>query len=449
MNQKKALLVCALVALAVVGAVFWNSGQKEEPVPESLAASTPVTPTPTASTPAPAVSAPAPAAAVKPEPAALVPTAPASSESASMAAAGSPIKIGYLATLTGEGATWGQHEREAALLAVKEVNEKGGLLGRPVELVCYDIKGKPEDAVNAIRRMIFDDKVVAVGGSNYSGIQLAVAPIAEAEKVPVVSSSATNPVVTVDPDTGKVRPYMFRITYTDPYQGMVIADYLIQKCGAKKLAILGDVGDAYSEGLTEFVKARANELKAENRFWAFRGGDVDFRAQLTEAKAWGADAVALTMLYKEMGLVIKQAAELDWKPFFMGGDGYSPNIFEIAGDAMEGTFWLYPMHNDDPKLTGLSTKFEKEYGRKPTEMLNMAFGYDILQMILHAIGTAGKAEGPAIRDAIENTKNLQVTHFTWTVDKTTHNPLNKPGAVLKAVGGKLEYLETWAPQANF
>jgi branched-chain amino acid transport system substrate-binding protein len=363
--------------------------------------------------------------------------------------AAEPIKIGYLATLTGEGATWGQHERDAATLAVKEVNEKGGLLGRPVELVCYDIKGKPEDAVNAIRRLIFEDKVVAIGGSNYSGIQLAVAPIADKEQIPVVSSSATNPTVTVNPDTGKVRPYMFRITYTDPYQGMIIADYLIKKCGSKKLAIIGDIGDAYSEGLTEFVKARADELKVENKFWAYRGGDVDFRAQLTEAKSWGADAVALTMLYKEMGLVIKQAAELDWKPLFMGGDGYSPNIMEIAGDAIEGTFWVYPMSEEDPRLAGLIGKFEKEYGRKPTEMLNMTFGYDISQMIFHAIATAGKAEGPAIRDALENTKDFEVTHFTWTVDKETHNPLNKPAAVLQVKGGKLLYLETWNPQTAF
>jgi len=188
----------------------------------------------------------------------------------------------------------------------------------------------------------------------------------------------------------------------------------------------------------------------ENKFWAFRGGDVDFRAQLTEAKAWGADAVALTMFYKEMGLVIKQAADLGWRPFFMGGDGYSPNIFEVAGvDNMEGTFWLYPMSNDDPRLAGLIGKYKQEYGKDPTEVLNAAFGYDILQMIIHGIETAGKAEGPAIRDAIENTKNLEVVHFTWTVDPETHNPLNKPGAILKAVGGEVVYVETWAPQTEF
>jgi branched-chain amino acid transport system substrate-binding protein len=298
--------------------------------------------------------------------------------------------------------------------------------------------------------LIVVDEVVAVGGSNYSSIQLAVAPIADNLKVPLMSSGATNPAVTVDPDTGKVRPYVFRIAYTDPYQGMVIADYLVKKCGAKKLAIIGDIGDPYSEGLTEFVKKRADELGVENRFWAFRSGDVDFRAQITEAKAWGADAVALTMLYKEMGLVIKQAADLDWRPFFMGGDGYSHSMFEIAGEEnMEGTLWLLPLSLEDPNLAGLLENFEKEYGRKATELENTVFGYDVLQMLFHAIETAGKAEPTAIRDAIENTQNLQVTHFVWTVDKETHNPLNKPGAILKITGGKLEYLETWDPQAAF
>ena len=173
--------------------------------------------------------------------------------------AAEPIRIGYMATLTGEGATWGQHEREGALLAVKDINAKGGVLGRPLELVCYDVKGKPEEGVSAIRRLIYDDKVVAIGGTNYSGIQLAIAPIAEKGQVPVIATAATNPTVTVDPNTGKVRPYMFRISYTDPYQGRVIADYLIKKCGAKKLAIIGDVGDAYSEGLTEFIRKTADE----------------------------------------------------------------------------------------------------------------------------------------------------------------------------------------------
>ena len=160
----------------------------------------------------------------------------------------------------------------------------------------------------------------------------------------------------------------------------------------------------------------------------------------------GADAVALTMLYKEMGLVIKQAAELDWKPLFMGGDGYSPNIAEIAGEALNGTFWVSSINIDDPMFDGMKEKYRAEYGKEATEIANTISAYDVLLMIAHAIETAGVAEGPAIKEAIENTKNLQVTHFNWTVDKETHNPLNKPGSVFEAKNGKLVFLEQWKPE---
>ena len=253
-----------------------------------------------------------------------------------MSFAAEPIKIGYIATLTGEGATWGQHERDGALLAVKDINAKGGVLGRPLELVCYDIKGKPEEAVIAVRRLMYEDKVAAVGGSNYSGIQIAVAPIADKAQVPIVSSTASNLAVTVDPDTGKVRPYMFRISYTDPYQGMVIADYLIKKCGAKKLAILGDIGDAYSEGLTEYVKKRADELGVENRFWAYRGGDVDFRAQLTAAKEWGSGCGCPDDALQRDGAGHQTGCRARLETVFYGGQRLQPQHVRDSGGSNGG-----------------------------------------------------------------------------------------------------------------
>jgi branched-chain amino acid transport system substrate-binding protein len=104
-----------------------------------------------------------------------------------------------------------------------------------------------------------------------------------------------------------------------------------------------------------------------------------------------------------MALVIKQAAEMGWKPYFMGGTGYSPNMFEIAGDAMEGTFWVYGLSGEEPSIAGLMAAFEKEYGRKATEPMNMAFGYDIILMFAHAITSAGSDDPTAIRGAIETT----------------------------------------------
>ena len=366
------------------------------------------------------------------------------------APSGEPIKIGYLATLTGDGSTWGQHERDGALLAVKELNEAGGVLGRPLELVYYDVRGRQEDAIQAARRLVHEDKVVAMGGTNYSGLNIATAPIVNAGQVPQIGTATTNPAVTVDPKTNTVRPYSFRMTYTDPYQGKVMADYLINKLGIKSAAVITDVGSDYSEGLKEFFTARFTELKGDLKgVWGFRGGDVDFRAQLTEMKATGAEAVALPILYKEMGLIMKQAAELDWKPLFIGGDGFSPSMHEIAGDAMEGSYWVYSMNLNTPEVKGLMARFQKEYGKPADEPSNVAYAYDLVTLIADAIKRAGRAEGPAIKDALENTKDLQLVHFKMTVDKETHNPLNKPAAMMIWKGEGLNFLEMWAPQDTF
>jgi len=366
------------------------------------------------------------------------------------APSGDPIKIGYLATLTGDGATWGQHERDGALLAVKELNEAGGVLGRPLELVYYDVRGRQEDAIQAARRLVHEDKVVAIGGTNYSGLNIATASVVTVAGVPQIGTASTNPAVTVDPKTGKVRPFTFRMSYTDPYQGKVMADYLINKLGVKSAAVITDVGSDYSEGLKEFFNARFKELNGELKgVWGFRGGDVDFRAQLTEMKATGAEAVALPILYKEMGLIMKQAAELDWKPIFIGGDGFSPSMHEIAGDAMEGSYWVYSMDLTNPQLIFLLSRFEKEYGRKAAEPSNVANSYDLITWVAESIKKAGKADPVAVRDAMENTKDLRLVHFSLTVDKETHNPLNKPAAMMIWKDRTFTFLEMWAPQDTF
>ena len=363
---------------------------------------------------------------------------------------GDPIKIGYLATLTGDGATWGQHERDGALLAIKELNEAGGVLGRPLELVYYDVRGRQEDAIQAARRLIHEDKVVAIGGTNYSGLNIAIASVVNSGEVPQIGTASTNPAVTVDPKTNTVRPYMFRLCYTDPYQGKVMADYLVNKLGVKSAAVITDIGSDYSEGLKEFFLARIEELGCEMKgVWGFRGGDVDFRAQLTEMKATGVEAVALPILYKEMGLIMKQAAELDWKPVFIGGDGFSPSMHEIAGDAMEGSYWVYSMDLGNPQMLYLLSRYEKEYGAPAAEPGNVAYAYDLVTWVADAIRRAGTADPKAIRDAMENTQNLRLVHFTLTVDKATHNPLNKPAAMMLWKNQLFNFLEMWAPQDKF
>ena len=115
------------------------------------------------------------------------------------------------------------------------------------------------------------------------------------------------------------------------------------------------------------------------------------------------------------------------------------------------------MNENDPGYKNIVAKYVKEYGYLPTEPSNVVYAYDVISVFADAIKRAGKAEGPAIRDAMDETKDLQLAHFKYTVDKATHNPLNKPAAMMKArpdaatrpLTEKLEFLEMWEPQDNF
>ena len=356
---------------------------------------------------------------------------------AGAAFAAEPIKIGYLAALTGDYAQYGITEVNMAKLVVGDINAKGGILGRQIELIPYDTKTRNEDAVNAVRRMIESDKVCAIVGANSSGINIATAPIVAKGKTPQISTVGTNPLVTVD-NKGKVRPYSFRICFTDPYQGTLAADVAFKDLGLKKAAILYNVGSDYAQGLREFfVKSYeklGGKIVADE---GFRETDVDFRAQLTKIKNSGADLLFLPGMGKDMALAIKQAQELGLKATVIGGDGYAEFMNEIAGPAMKGTYWVNHTYLEDPGMAPIFKRYKDVYKDDCKEFVNGTMAYDAMYWLIDAIKRAGKAEGPAIAKALEETKGLKLNHATLTVDPKTHNPLNKPGIILK-VGDDLK-----------
>lgn len=356
---------------------------------------------------------------------------------AGAAFAAEPIKIGYLAALTGDYAQYGITEVNMAKLVVGDINAKGGILGRQIELIPYDTKTRNEDAVNAVRRMIESDKVCAIVGANSSGINIATAPIVAKGKTPQISTVGTNPLVTVD-NKGKVRPYSFRICFTDPYQGTLAADLAFKDLGLKKAAILYNVGSDYAQGLREFfVKSYeklGGKIVADE---GFRETDVDFRAQLTKIKNSGADLLFLPGMGKDMALAIKQAQELGLKATVIGGDGYAEFMNEIAGPAMKGTYWVNHTYLEDPGMAPIFKRYKDVYKDDCKEFVNGTMAYDAMYWLIDAIKRSGKAEGPAIAKALEETKGLKLNHATLTVDPKTHNPLNKPGIILK-VGDDLK-----------
>ncbi|MEA4881452.1 MAG: ABC transporter substrate-binding protein [Synergistaceae bacterium] len=339
------------------------------------------------------------------------------------------IKIGEIATVTGDFAAYGVAEVESVKIAVDEINKAGGILGKQVEVIMYDCRTRQEDMVNAARRLVEQDKVTAVIGPSGSGLCIAAAPIFNRGKVAHLGTLPTNPLVTMD-EKGNVRPYNFRICFLDPYQGKMIAVFAAKDLGRKKAAVLYDVSSDYSQGLREFFiksfKEYGGEIVADE---GHRGEDVDFRAQLTVIKNTNPDVLVIPTMGKCLPLAVKQARELGLNVEIIGGDGYGDFMWEIAGDAMKDTYWVSHVDKADPTLADFFAKYEKATGTECMEFMNAVMAYDCVYWLKDAIERAGTDDPVKVRDALENTKDVKLMHCTLTMDEF-HNPKDKDGIML-------------------
>lgn len=339
------------------------------------------------------------------------------------------IKIGEIATVTGDFAAYGVAEVESVKIAVDEINKAGGILGKQVEVIMYDCRTRQEDMVNAARRLVEQDKVTAVIGPSGSGLCIAAAPVFNRGKVSHLGTLPTNPLVTMD-EKGAVRPYNFRICFLDPYQGKMIAVFAAKDLGRKKAAVLYDVSSDYSQGLREFFvksfKEYGGEIVADE---GHRGEDVDFRAQLTVIKAANPDVLVIPTMGKCLPLAVKQARELGLNVEIIGGDGYGDFMWEIAGDAMKDTYWVSHVDKADPTLANFFAKYEETTGTECMEFMNAVMAYDCVYWLKDAIERAGTDDPVKVRDALETTKDLKLMHATLTMDEF-HNPKDKDGIML-------------------
>src|SRR5687768_17132229 len=247
------------------------------------------------------------------------------------------IVIGEYASLSGGTASFGQSSHKGTQMAVDELNASGGLLGKNVRLITEDDQSKAGEAATVARKLISRDKVIALLGEVASSKSLEAAPIAQQNKVPMISPASTNPKVT------EVGDYIFRICFIDPFQGTVMSKFALSK-GWKKVAILTDVKQDYSVGLSQFFKEHFTKnggtIVSEQ---SYSSGDTDFSAQLTSIRGNAPEAILASGYYTEAGLIAKQARQLGLNAPLLGGDGWdSPSLVEVAGPAMEGNF--FPNH---------------------------------------------------------------------------------------------------------
>jgi branched-chain amino acid transport system substrate-binding protein len=359
---------------------------------------------------------------------------------------GDVIRVGTVGSLTGSEATFGSNTAKGVEMAAKEINAAGGLKrpgetqGKRIEVVSVDDRGKPEEAALAVRRLVSESRVSLIIGENASSISLAMAPIAQENRIPMISPTSTNPQVT------KVGDYIFRVCFIDPFQGTVMAQFAAKDLKLRRVAILRDVKSDYSVGLanffTETFKKSGGEIVAD---LSYSGGDVDFKAQLTALRARKPEAVFVPGYYTDAGLIARQARELGIGVPLLGGDGWdSAKLTEIGGEAMNGNYFSnhYSAENPDPAIQKFIGDFKAAHGQVPDSVA--VLGYEAMKLYADAYGRAKDATTAGLREAIAATKGFRAVTGEFSFDEN-RNP-RKAAVVLKVEGGKFKYQTSVGPQ---
>ncbi|MBT9253663.1 MAG: ABC transporter substrate-binding protein [Brockia lithotrophica] len=360
---------------------------------------------------------------------------------------GNEVRIGLNLELSGQTATFGQSAKNGARMAVEKINADGGLLGKKVVLVEGDNKSEKSESSSIALKLIQQDKVDVIVGTTISGTTLAMVNIADENKIPVISPTATNPDVTVDPKTKATRPYVFRACFIDPFQGEVAAKYAIQDLHAKRAAVFTEVSSDYAIGLRDAFKQAftklGGEIVAEE---SYQKNDKDFLSQLTRIRDAKPDVIFLPGYYQEAGIIIKQArSDLGIQVPIIGGDGFdSPKLVEIAGASNMAKVFLtnhYAADDPDPRIQEFVKEYQAKYNAIPDGFA--VLGYDAVMLYADAVKRAGSTDPTKVKEALEATKDLPLVSGTITIGPD-HNPI-KAAVVLEYVDGKQTFRKKVEP----
>lgn len=281
----------------------------------------------------------------------------------------SVFKIGGIGPLTGDAASYGISVKQGAEVAVKEINEAGGVNGMTFELIFEDDECDEEKSVSAYNK-IMDSGVNAILGAVTSGCSIAVSEESVNDNILQITPSGSAMDCTKHPNS-------FRICFTDPLQGELMAQYIADQ-GLSKPAIIYDVASDYSKGIHDAFVAKAGELgmtiAADE---SFTGGDVDFKTQLTKIKATDADCIFLPIYYTEVGYISEQAATVGVSLPYFGSDGWDGVIAQLNGNTanIEGATFLTPFvaTSENENVKSFVSKYEAAYSSTPDQFAADAY----------------------------------------------------------------------------
>ncbi|MEI8393301.1 MAG: ABC transporter substrate-binding protein [Rhodospirillaceae bacterium] len=349
------------------------------------------------------------------------------------------VTVGAIEILSGPSAAYGTAIKAGLELALAEINAAGGVLGgRKLELVIEDSAGNKDQAVNAARRLIGQNKVPAIIGPTLSNEMFAVGPVTNERKVVTIGTSNTAKGIT---DIG---PYIFRTSLPEADVVPVTLAAARDKFGVKTIAMMYANDDAFSKSGFDSMKAAADKLGLTiAAIESFSGKDTDFSAQLTKIKGLKVDAITVSALVEPTSGVVLQARQLGIPASirFIGGNGAnSPKLGEIAGEAADGLLVGSPwfIAKPDPANQAFVAGFNKSYGKDPDQFAAQA--YDTLHILAKAIDRAGNTDSDSIRESLLKTSYTGVIGpFSFTAGR---DPASTEGVVVLTMqGGKFQILK--------
>ena len=312
------------------------------------------------------------------------------------------LKIGFF--VAGERVTY----PNGAEMAVTEINQRGGLLGTPVELIGHINKEAiPEVSAQIVERLIVEDGIIALIGPNRSSHAVVVGPIAQRHGIPMITTTATNPNVT---NAGN---FVFMASFTDSFQGAVMAQFAISDLDLSTAAIITRSGDLYTEGISEFFASNFSDFGGTIATHVFHeGGISDFTAQLSHIASMQPDALFVAGFVQDVSLITQQARQIpmlnaDGAPtIFLGADSWdSELLYDDENAQIEGSFFSghFSPDTNEPNARAFVDTYESIYESTPTG--GVAVSYDAVKLLFEAVERASSLDPEKIREQLAATEN--------------------------------------------
>ncbi len=349
------------------------------------------------------------------------------------------IKIAAIFAKSGDAQTTDVYCLRGVNLAVEHLNAQGGVLGHHIQVLELDNKSNALASKMAAQQAI-QAGVTAVIGASWSSHSLAIAPVLQQAGIPMISPISTNPKVTPQGN------YIFRVCFTDPFQGRIMAQFARQDLHAETAVILTNINSDYSVGLSQFFKE--SFLQSDGKVLLeekYLENAIDFTEILHQIQLLPPDVIFVPGYPRDSGFLLKQARKMGIQSIFLGGDGWNATMYEFAGSATDGNYFSNHWHKD--VSSSLSKRILEDYLQTYGEdsvIAKVPLAYDAVLVLADAIRRAQSLDRSKIRDALAATTNMQGATGTLTFDKNG-DPENKEAAILKFEKGTVVFVKSVKP----